>query len=129
MKLYVGSRAESKKLSLDSLLQMASAIFNEKKNICKEIVDLYFQNYFSYWTGEGNYVNTLKFFIDNLWLDVNRKNIEKMVMGGIESEYEQIKLLFNNIVGSEENCVIEEILEVLAHNINLSLLKILLYEI
>ena len=123
MKLYVGSRAESKKLSLDSLLQMASAIFNEKKNICKEIVDLYFQNYFSYWTGEGNYVNTLKFFIDNLWLDVNRKNIEKMVMGGIESEYEQIKLLFNNIVGSEENCVIEEILEVLAHNINLSLFE------
>ena len=36
---------------------------NEK--ILSEIVDLYFQNYFSYWTGEGNYVNTLKFFIDN----------------------------------------------------------------
>lgn len=123
MKLYVGSKALSRTLNLDSLLQIAPAIFNDKKRICKEIVELYFQHYFSYWAGKENYVNTLKFFIDNTWLDVQQKDIENMVIGGIESEYLQIKLLFNTIVGSEDNKVVEEILKVLAKNITLDLFE------
>lgn len=123
IKLYVGSKAISKKLNLDSLLQMASAIFDEKKRACKEILNLYFQHYFSNWVGEENHINVLRFFIDNLWLEVEQKDIEKMVIESIKSEYTQTKLLFETIVGSEDNWVIEEILKVLAHNITLDLFE------
>lgn len=117
IKLYVSSRANEGKLNLYNLLQMANVIFLDKKRICKEIVELYFHNYFSAWSGKEEYVSVLEFLVDSQWFSIDAKKIECIVLGAINSEYEEIKKFFETIVGTEENKTIEEILKVISHNI------------
>lgn len=117
IKLYVSSRANEGKLNLYNLLQMADVIFLDKKRICKEIVELYFHNYFSAWSGKEEYVSVLEFLVDSQWFSIDAKKIECIVLGAINSEYEEIKKFFETIVGTEENKTIEEILKAISHNI------------
>lgn len=102
MKLYVGSHADVQKANLVSLLKMASAIFEDKKQICNEIVLLYSKEYFADWCIKDNYVETLHFFIDNAWLDISPINLNLFVILGYKFDYEGSKKLFKEIIKKEE---------------------------
>ena len=113
VKLYVGTKADCKKLSLGNLLQLATAIFDDKEEICEEILQLYFQGYFYKWN-EKEYISALQFFIENQWLYISRENIHDVVSKGFEYEYIKSKNLFKSIIRMEGNYIIEEILKTYA---------------
>lgn len=111
VKLYVGTKADCKRLNLNNLLKMASAIFEDKKSICDEILRLYNQNYFSRWIGKEEYIETIEFFISNQWVESSLVNIKTMLIKGFDSNYLAAKRLFKNIIKVDENSIIEEVLK------------------
>lgn len=111
MKLYVGSCADEKKASLITLLEMACAIFKDKKKICNEILTLYSKNYFSGWCGKENYNKVLEYFINNKWLDTSPIDLRRMVKEGYSSDYAGSQRLLKNIIKGEENSLNEGLLK------------------
>lgn len=109
VKLYIGSKADIKETNLLKLLQMACAIFRDKKSVCNEIVILYNKGYFGRWAGCEDYIGIIKFLINNLWMDISLYNIEKLVGKGYKMNYLGAKKLFKAII-KEENSVIEKVL-------------------
>lgn len=114
VKLYVGSESECRKTNLISLLQISCVIFQEKEQICREILELYRANCFGSWKGKESYTETVNFFINNLWLNVSLSDIEFWTIKGFSFEYLNTKKLFKDIVKKDENWVIEEALKVYA---------------
>lgn len=123
IKLYVGSKANAHELNLYNLLQMANVIFSDRVRICNEIVELYFHNYFSEWSGKEDYVGVLEFLVDNQWFSIDDKEIENIILNALNSEFTQIKKFFTSIVGTEENNTIEEILKAVSHNLKMDLFE------
>ena len=111
MKLYVGSCAEKKRATLVTLLQMASAIFKDKKKICNEILTLYSKNYFLGWCEKENYNEVLEYFIDNSWLDISSIDIRKLVKEGYIADYVGSQRLVKNIIKREESSLNEVLLK------------------
>lgn len=111
MKLYVGSSADRQRANLLSLLKMASAIFEDKKKICNEIIALYGKGFFSKWCIEENYNETINFLLDNMWLDISSIDFGGMLKRGFISDYEGSKRLFRNIMRREESSITEILLK------------------
>lgn len=111
MKLYVGSCADKKRASLVTLLQMSSAIFEDEKKICNEILTLYSKNYFSCWCEKENYNEVLEYFVNNIWLDISLIDIRKMVNEGYIADYGGAQRLVKNIIKREESTIIELLLK------------------
>lgn len=111
MKLYVGSRADEKEASLVTLLEMACAIFEDKKKICNEILTLYSKNYFSSWCGKEDYNEVLDYFINNRWLDISSIDFRRMLREGYISDYTGSQRLLKNIIKGEENSLNEVLLK------------------
>lgn len=111
MKLYAGSHADVQKANLVTLLKMASAIFEDNKQICNEIVLLYSKEYFADWCIKDNYVETLHFFIDNAWLDISPINLDLFVILGYKFDYIGSKNLFRDLIKKEETSANEVMLK------------------
>lgn len=111
MKLYVGSSADQKKATLVTLLQMASAIFEDKKRICNEILTLYSKNYFWNWCEKESYNEVLEYFVDNSWLDISAIDIRKMIKEGYIADYVGSQRLVKNILKREESSLNEVLLK------------------
>lgn len=111
IKLYVGAKADCKNLNLYNLLKMAAVIFEDKKSICDEILVLYKQNYFSRWAGKEEYIEVIEFFINNQWLDTSLFDIKTLLIKGFNSNYFGAKRLFKNIIKTDENHSVEEVLK------------------
>lgn len=114
VKLYVASNADRKETSLVRLLEMACVIFEDRKAVCQEILSLNKSNYFKNWIGEEECVETIKFFLDNTWLDQSLFNIQEWVIKGFNSDYLETKNLFKNIIYMDDNYLVEKILKVYA---------------
>lgn len=111
MKLYVGSSSDEQRANLFSLLKMASVIFEDKKKICNEIIKLYEEGFFLQWCIKESYNETIKFFIDNMWLDISSIDFGGMLKRGYVSDYEGSKKLFRNIIRREESPITEILLK------------------
>lgn len=120
MKLYAGSHADEQKANLVTLLKMASAIFEDKKQICNEIVLLYSKDYFSNWCIKENYVETLYFIINNAWLDVAPINLDMFLKMGYKSDYVGTKELFRELIKQEETSTNELMLKKFADIVSIN---------
>ena len=114
IKLYIGSEADCGKMKLVKLLQLATVIFDDKKEICENILQLYNKKFFDKWIEEKEYISVLEFFIQNDWLDNTKKDIIHFVHNGFNYEYEKSRQLFKKVICMEENYVIEVILQAFA---------------
>ncbi|WP_050642156.1 MULTISPECIES: hypothetical protein [Clostridia] len=112
VKLYVGSKADCGKLNLNNLLKMATAIFQDKKGICDEILKLHKQGYFTNWMGKEEYIETIEFLLNNQWLDTSLFDFSAMLNKGFGTDYFGAKRLFKKIIKLDENPVVEEVLNI-----------------
>ncbi len=119
VKLYVGAKVDTNDTNLIELLEMACAIFNEKKRICTEIIKLYSNQYFSEWCGTENYISALSFFIENMWLDISSIDLKYWIKQGYNSNFLGSKLLFKKIIEQDEECEVELYLKAYAQVISI----------
>lgn len=120
MKFYIGSGANLKKTNLSKLLKMATVIFENYENLCNEILDLYRKKYFLKWIEKEDYIENIKFFINNSWLRLNISEIEEITIQGLNSDYDGSKILFDEMIKTDENLIIETILKTYAKRLPLS---------
>ena len=115
IKLYVGSGADCSKANLAKLLQLATVIFDDKKEICQDIMQLYNEKFFEKWMADKEYISVLEFFIQNDWLHITDKDITHFVQKGFKYEYEKSKGLFIKATSMEGNHGIEMIFKAFAN--------------
>ena len=111
VKLYVGSNADVHDANLIRLLEMAFAIFDTKKDICNQIIELYCHKYFVKWCGKESIIKTLLFFIDHSELDNSLLDLETLVKEAYFSEFSDSKSLFKKLVKSDESLLTERLLK------------------
>lgn len=111
IKLYVGSNANIHDANLIQLLEMASAIFDTKEEICNQIIELYSHKYFEKWCGKENIIQSLLFFVENSGLNSSVLDLEAMVREAYFSEFDESKLLFKNLVKFDESLLAERLLK------------------
>lgn len=102
VKLYVGAKADINDTNLIQLLEMACAIFSDKKRICNEIIKLYSKEYFSKWCGTEKYIKAIEFFIKNIWLDTSVINLKYWIEQAYNLDFPGSKLLFKDIIAQDE---------------------------